>query len=181
MTQNPFAAPAADAYTPTAGTSDSTAGVWRDGNVLIMEKGARLPDYCVKTNAPATKRLNRRIQWHHPAVYAALLFNVLIFLIIALIVRKTAEVEFPVSQEVIDKRKRWMIVGWGGSLGSIVVMIAGFAAGIPAIGVIGMLGFLFCLFAGIIGVRILWPSKIDDQYVYLKGADEGFLARFPQR
>ena len=43
----------------------TSEGIWRSGNLLVMRKGAQLPDRCVKTNQPAYgKRLKLLLQWH---------------------------------------------------------------------------------------------------------------------
>lgn len=181
MSENPFATPLVDAYGPAPTSSSTSAGVWRDGNIVVMERTARLPDVCVKTGGVATQRLARKLHWHHPAVYIALMFNVLIYIIIALIVRKTVAVDIPVSDESADKRKKWMYIGWGCGLGGIAMFILGLIFDVPALAGIGPLTMLFGLIGGLIGARLLWPSKIDEHFVYLRGAKEPFLSRLPQR
>jgi hypothetical protein len=66
---NPYAAPQAAGYQPNLpGVGNSPfAGLWRQGHVLVMHKAAPLPDICLLSNQPATRRLKRTMNWHHPA------------------------------------------------------------------------------------------------------------------
>ncbi|MEQ9503495.1 MAG: hypothetical protein RIT81_41960 [Deltaproteobacteria bacterium] len=181
MSENPFAAPAVDPFGPATTGDTSVAGIWRDGDVIVMEKGAMLPDFCVKSGEPASERLEKKLQWHHPAVYAALLFNVIIYLIIALIMRKTANVSIPIGPDAKAHRSKWIKIGWGAGLGGLVVMFIGIPLEQPVVILLGLGVAFFGLIGGLIGVRLLWPTKIDDQYVYLKGAKEPFLRHLPNR
>ncbi len=74
---NPYAAP--QVANPFAVGAEPKVvgfpGLWRQGNLLVLHKAAPLPDICVKSNLPASRRLKRNLQWHHPAVYLALLVN----------------------------------------------------------------------------------------------------------
>src|SRR5436309_2493776 len=68
--------------------------IWRSGPLLVMSQGARLPDRCVKCNAPANgQRLTRKLYWHSPYLYLLILLNLLIYALVAIFVRKKARVE----------------------------------------------------------------------------------------
>lgn len=180
MTDNPFAAPAVDAYAPARAQAGQIVGVWRDGDQIVMEKGATLPDFCVKTGAPAEDRLDKKMYWHTPAIYAALLISPIIYVILALILRKTANVSIPVGAEALQNRSKWIKIGWGAGLAGVVLFIVGIPSRLPLLTVLGLVVAMFGLIGGLIGVRLLWPTKIDDQFVYLKGAKEPFLNRLPR-
>ena len=63
---NPYAAPRHDLALGAA-PNEPGDSVWRDGNLLVMRKGAVLPDCCVKCNAPAEgRRLKVGVVWHGP-------------------------------------------------------------------------------------------------------------------
>src|SRR6266446_5069294 len=52
--------------------------VWQDRGLLVIRKGAVLPDRCVKCNAPAEGyRLKRNLAWHQPAIYLTILAGIL--------------------------------------------------------------------------------------------------------
>src|SRR4051812_44962371 len=81
---NPYAAP----KTPLAPSSRKQMpveeGLWADGKVLVMTKSAELPDLCIKCGAPAEGyRLKRNLMWHPPAWYLLILFNLIIYAIVA--------------------------------------------------------------------------------------------------
>ena len=65
-------------------------------------------------NAPAegyTKKFN--LSWHHPALYLIVLAGVLIYVIVALIVRKTARVNIPLCPAHRAKRRNIILTGLG--------------------------------------------------------------------
>lgn len=166
--------------------------VWRQGKYLVMEKSAQLPPYCIKTNQPCEgSYLKRNLYWHHPAIYLALLLNILIYVILALVMRKSAVVQFGLSRERKTRRIMWIIFGWVGCLAFLVMSCAGMLAtptnpgGEPGPLQLFMLlggGFLFLvtLIVSIIQARVVAPKKITDHLVILKGASPEFLARFKE-
>jgi hypothetical protein len=44
-------------YEAPRSRSSIVEGAWRDGLMLVMTKGARLPDRCIACNLPASKRI----------------------------------------------------------------------------------------------------------------------------
>lgn len=95
---NPYKPPqVADAIVDAAVVENY--GLWRKGNILVMHKNVQLPDRCVKSNAPTNRRLKRNLSWHHPAVFLSILISPLIYIILALILRKTANIYIGLSDE----------------------------------------------------------------------------------
>jgi len=159
-------------------------GVWRDGNCLVMDKRAKLPNRCVKSNLPAEGWLRRDLSWHHPAVFLALLAHILIYIILALILRKRATIYIGLTHEWFARRRRAIIIGWGSVLLSIVMGIAGIALveqHPPAVFLIVCVPFLFFGGAiyGLLCARMVTPKRITDQHVWLKGVHPEFLATLP--
>ena len=63
---NPYAAPKADALVKDRHL-DSSSDAWRHEKMLVVRKGAELPDQCLKCAAPARGyRLSRSLSWHKP-------------------------------------------------------------------------------------------------------------------
>src|SRR5687768_6515011 len=122
---NPYAAPREETYVPPGhGLGASPfAGLWRQGNVLVMHKMAPLPDICVKSNQPAARRLKRNLSWHHPAVFLIILFNWLIYIIVALIIRKKATIHIALSEQWFARRHRRMLFAWGAILLSVLLFV----------------------------------------------------------
>ncbi len=163
---------------PTVGMPGS--GVWRDKSVLVMSKDAQLPNRCIKCNEPTNGRLKRKLTWHHPAIYILILIAWLVYLIVALIVRKRATVGVGLCEEHCAKRRKNLLITW-----SLVLLgVAGFIlAMIEEDGTYALIGALLLLSGiiyGIVFARIVAPSKIDDKFVWLKGVNKDYLNLLPQ-
>jgi hypothetical protein len=155
--------------------------IWRDGSVLVFHVNAVLPDRCVKCNVPANGlRLPRRLSWHHPAWYLLILLHLLIYIIVALCIRKTARVELGICKRHLARRRVSIGIAWAMLLGSIGAIWLGIAYDWPLIGMIGLFMILASLIFAIVISRIVVPKKIDDSFVWLKGVDREYLARFPE-
>lgn len=162
----------------------SIQGVWREGNRLVMIKDAVLPNLCVQTNQPTQERLRRRLYWHSPWVYLLVLVSLLVYVIVALIVRQKADIQIGLSRERLVRR-RWVIFfAWVGFLGGIVVTIVGLgntnAGGFGWLVVLS--GFILLLGSAITGMllsRIVAPTRITARYVWLKGVHPLYLAALP--
>ncbi|MFB2938444.1 hypothetical protein ACE1B6_24620 [Aerosakkonemataceae cyanobacterium BLCC-F154] len=158
--------------------------VWRSGNLLVMRKDAQLPDRCIKTNRPANgKRFRANLYWHHPAVYLLVLINLLVYVVVALIVRKNAIVYVGVTEEVLQKRNRTILGAWiVGIIGVFLLFAPGFTQLETLSNQLQILGFILILgglFWGIMGANIVSPAKIDDDYIWLRGVCREYLASLP--
>lgn len=183
---NPYAAPLDAGYVtppqPQAQSTDPFAGLWRQGDVLVMHKQAPLPNICIKSNQPATHRLKRSLYWHHPAVYLAILGHLLIYIIIALIVRKSATIFIPLTEEWYRRRQRRMLFSWLAILAGVGLIVAAAAVvNQNNTAVFGIIGGIFLMLGaaiyGLIACRLVTPKRMTDDYVWLKGVHPDFLAR----
>lgn len=169
-------------YAPPKASLDpqSPESLWRDGKVLVVRPDSPLPARCVKCNAPAHLPLKRRKMYWHPAwVYLLLFLSPLIYIIVALIVRKCATL----SPGLCDahRRRHWLgiALGWGGSLLALLLMFLGATYEYCSMAVIGMILFLGAIVAGIILARVLQPERIDKDYIRLRGCGQAFLDTLP--
>jgi predicted RNA-binding Zn-ribbon protein involved in translation (DUF1610 family) len=169
-----------------SGASDMPPGqgVWRDGNRLVMTNDAELPYVCIKTNQPADACLRRKLYWHEPWIYV-LIVSPLIYIIVAFIVRKSADIEVALCRERVIRR-RWFIAGaWLSAVLGIVLIIAGLGniqPGSNAGGITFLVGFFTLLagpIAGAILARTVVPVRITKDHVWLKGVHPEFLAALP--
>lgn len=183
---NPYASPEYIEPVQAQFVQASNAGLWRQGNLLVMHKQAPLPDRCVKSNQPANRRLKRKLYWHHPAVYLVILAHILIYAIVAFIVRKKATIHIPLSDAWFAKRRHRIVMAWGSMLLSIVGCVAG---GIfidqyqsPCVFLIvgGVVTFLVSALGGLYGARMVYPKRIDDTHVWLGGVCPEYLAGLPE-
>lgn len=91
-----------------------SSGAWRQGDVLVVHKsGHHLPDRCIRCNAPAPgPRVNKRLYWHHPALYLLVFTGFVPYLIVSLILRKEATLSVALCQEHRSPKIGRIIVGW---------------------------------------------------------------------
>ena len=144
-----------------------------------MTKDVSLPDYCVKCDAPANFRLKRRLSWHHPALYLLLFMAWLIYFILVIILRKQATVYLGLCQAHYEKRRTLMIAGWAAFAVAFLMIVGGLASEYFGIAMLGVLSVLVSTIWLAIVARVVNVKKIDDQFVWLSGLNQNFLARFP--
>lgn len=159
-------------------------GLWRKGNILVMHKNVQLPDRCVKSNVPTNRRLRRNLSWHHPAIFLSILISLLVYIILALILRKTAIIYIGLSDEWFARRRRAILVGWLTTLAAIAMFVIGIASIdqseiVPWLILVGVVLFFFGLIWGLVRARMVSPARISDEYVWLKGVHPEFLADLP--
>ena len=157
-----------------------TGGIWRDRSTLVMTKDASLPDYCVKCDAPANGfRLQRRFSWHHPALYLLLVIAWLIYLILVMVLRKQATLYLGLCHEHYQKRRNLLAAGWAAFALAFIAIVAGIASEYIGVAMLGVLAALVSAIWLVFVARVVNVKKIDDQFVWLSGLNENFLARFP--
>jgi len=179
---NPYAAPQVTDEMTQPTSQDSPVGVWRKGNLMVMHKSAVLPNRCVKSNEPAERQLQRKLSWHHPAVYLALLLNLLIYLILALALGKKVVIHVGLSDRWFAKRRRAILIGWSLVLASVASLVCGFFADpnwAPAFIIASLPLFFIGVFWGLLGARMVYAKKIDANYIWLGGVHASFLETLP--
>lgn len=172
--QNPYAAPSA----PLEDLSIDR--VWRDGKVLVAPRTADLPPRCVKCGQPAETMKKRTFFWHHPALYLLLLCYMILYLIVALIVRKRATLTVGLCSKHAAKRRNGILLGWGGALAGIVLAILGGGQDSCGVMIAGAVLFLGTIIAGMFMARIMYAQHMDSVYARMKGCGEGFLSTLPE-
>lgn len=158
-------------------------GPARKNKLLVVPRGAALPPMCVKCGQPALSRLlKKKYYWHSPWLLLLILIGILIYAIVAIIVRKSFELSVPLCEEHWQRRRRALWTGAGLLVGSIVVPI--FLTGLVPDGYGGWWA-LFLFAAGVTGIVYLAlapplsPNYIDDREARFKGAGEAFLSQLP--
>ncbi|HWX53055.1 MAG TPA: hypothetical protein VN176_00550 [Verrucomicrobiae bacterium] len=155
-----------------------------DGDKLIVPQGAALPvNICIKCGAPANgKPLKKMLGWHTPWLYI-LIVSPIIYVIVALIVRKQMRLAIPLCDEHAARRKRMILIGWGLAVAGIasVIILANVSSDAAGIGVLLLFVLLFGgLIVGVIGARIITPAYIDASYGSFNGACRAFLDQLPR-
>ena len=160
------------------------ASILRRGQDLVMHKYAKLPHRCVKcgefeASHSAVGYVKEKYRWHNPLVYIALI-SPIIYVILAGALSQRGAIEVPLCPNHMAERKTkqsWMI---GGSIAAVFAFFFAIAMSWP-----GLAALVF--FAGIIGLPLFYEysykalrvSKIENDYLFLKGADNDLLNPFP--
>src|SRR5688572_2947188 len=104
--------------------------VWRDGDVLVVQKGASLPGRCVRCNADTRgTTLKQDYQWHHPALYILVVFGVLLYVIVAMSVRKTTTLQIGVCPNHVSSRKKGVLGSWALAIAGAFSLFAAIEGG----------------------------------------------------
>jgi drug/metabolite transporter (DMT)-like permease len=156
--------------------------VRRDGKWVVMPINASLPPRCVKCNAEADQPTKeRKLYWHHPGIYLLLLINLLVYAIVAAIVRKQVRVSPGMCQEHKLERRNILLIGWVG------VAVA-FAAPMTFANdhnmglwvLFSVLLFLGVILFAMIRGRIVYAKRIEADEVRLGGCGRDFLDSLPE-
>ena len=171
---NPYAPPAAESHgTPYA----ANGNLFRDGKLLVARDGAPFPDRCVRCNGPAEGyRLKKTFYWHPPGWYVLIFASVLIYAVVAMIIRKKATFELSLCRR--HRRRRVFLIGVGLGI-PVLVLIGWIATGSDVMGPMLLIAVLVGSVAAVVGAQTMTPKKIADGYAHLKGAHPEFLSRLP--
>jgi hypothetical protein len=154
--------------------------IWRSNSALVMSKQALLPGRCVKCNAPTQHTLKRNLRWHHPALYISIVGSLLLYLILALVLSKSATIHVGLCETHVAARKRDIILTCFFVLLSFASFYVAYATEDSTFLFVGAVAFLGGVIYGIVRTKVVAPQKIDDHYVWLTGVNANYLQQFPQ-
>ena len=178
---NPYAPPEAE-IVPRNLVLSGKSDLWRDDNLLVIRKGAELPDRCLKCDEPAEGyRLRRSLSWHPPGWYLLILVTLILYIIVALCVRWTAKIAAPFCPRHRAQRRNAILFGWLGALAGIGLIIFGVSSPDYAVSILVGVGlFLLSLIFGVVFSQLLVPKRIDANFIWLKKVGPKFLADLPE-
>lgn len=154
-------------------------GVWRSGPKLVFRSGAALPGKCIKCGQPSTTRQQRTLYWHAPWIYILVLVSLLIYVVLALVLRKKAEVAIPLCEEHRKARSNGLLTTWLLIFGLIGSIAAGVSMEQPLFFLLGLGCFIAAIVVGVRS-RLLVPTLIDDNGIaQAKGCCDEFLRSLP--
>jgi hypothetical protein len=161
----------------------TTEDIWRSGNLLVMRKGARLPDRCIKTNRSANgKRFKATLYWHHPIIYLLILFNLLIYLIVAIAVQKKAVVYLGVTEQTLQARSKAILWAWLVGIAGVILCIYALSSPVELGGLIllGVFMILGGLIGGLVKAPLVGTDRIEGEYIWIRGISKEYLALLPE-
>lgn len=177
---NPYAPSRASLAGAATTPAEGSGGAWRDGTVLVLSPDASLPHRCVKCNEPAEEPTkSRRVYWHSPWIYLLILINILIYAVVALIVRRRAVIAPGLCSTHKSRRRTGMAISWTLLLAGAALMFMGVRSSSPGAGLGGVLLILVGVVVSSSVTRILRAKRIDARYVRLKGCGAAFLDSVP--
>lgn len=162
------------------GVGPAGSQVWRFNRQLVCRPGTSLPDRCVKCNVPVHgSRLKRQLYWHPALVYVLLLVNLLVYIIVALFVRKRATLDVGLC-DAHRKRRVLIIAGsWLTVLSGIALFVYGLSNNQGGIALFGFLAFLVAAIVGAVLGPQVSAAKIDKDFVWVKGVCREYLEQLP--
>lgn len=167
-----------EAYFPSP--THNVPRIWQSKSVLVMTKQAPLPDRCVKCNSQTHNKLKRKLRWHHPALYILIFGGFLFYIILALVLSKSATINVGLCESHASARKRDILITWMLVLLSFASFFFAVVAEQALLFFIGLALFLGAVIYGIVKTRVVVPKKIDDHYVWLTGVNANYLQEFPE-
>lgn len=171
MLDNPYSPPKSDVDLVERGRC------WPEsGSILFVSRDSDLPQRCVKCNRPVTSPARQKtFYWHASGWYFLILFNILIYAIVAIFIRKKVKLS-PGLCDAHKKRRTTLV------LGSLAMFIVLFMAGVitidgqnPLISIASFTGSFIALVVVVIFSRTIYPIEIHDRGARFKGCGKDFL------
>jgi hypothetical protein len=156
--------------------NSSVHGVRVEGKFLVIRDDTVLPNRCVKTNEEVdAKPVKKTLYWSHPALALLILVNFLVFLIVALIVRKKCQVTYYLSE---DQKSRRRIKIASASFISLLALVVGIVLAMDDQWIGLIVGLIVCLFAIIcaaVFASTMRIAKVKGREFWISGATPVFL------
>lgn len=171
-----------------ATSAPSPYPIVRQGSALIIPvagpgQAAVLPPQCIKCGGPADgKPVERTYYWHHPALYVLILAGLLIYAVVAIVVRKGMKVRVSLCLRHAQRRSIGVTLAW-------VLPVVGIADAVilPQLNVDGGVVALIAIaliFTGLVIWAVMGnpirPKSIDQYRGVFTGFCETFLQQFQE-
>ena len=153
----------------------------RAGDRFTVWRGVDLPPFCVRCGAPARDvRWKRTYYWHEPFLYLLILAGFVVYVIVALVLRKRFELEVPMCEAHWLRRGKLQKVAVALLVPMVGFIVLAFAGNFDKVGAIACPGAILTLLASLIvymaSERSLTPRRITDDSAEFSGASPEFLA-----
>ena len=168
MHDNPFSPPTAEGTAPIG-------DYHVEGELLVIAKdGPALPDRCVKCNAPATERFQKQLQWIPRWVPFTILLCWPVYFAAFFMMRQTGKVDLGLCDAHYQRYRNFTWAGSALLIAGLVLLVGGiFVEALVAVGIgfVALIGGIFVMMPG----RVVWPSYMEGEHGYYKGAAPEFL------
>jgi len=156
-------------------------GAWRQGRLLVLHRGAVLPNCCARCAAPSATTQTVALRWHEPFWYWTLLLGGLPYVFVDWAVSESLEVTVGLCDEHRRSRTSSILTGWFIGVVGLLAAGAGFTLPtLPAViawtagAVLVLFGLLFWFLAQTVNA-----VRIDARVAVLRGCGEAYLALLP--
>ncbi len=168
---NPYAPPSLQADSPNMGPgllSGYANGLRREGDVVVIPAfGASFPHRCVVCNQPAVKRMQRKLFWHPPGYYLLIFVGALIYVIVAMAVRKRSEFELALCEAHVKRRRNGLLLAWLGTPLALIGLIA-LGGRSPVLMILFAVLMIAAPIAGAFMAQVISAKRIDKVEARLK-------------
>lgn len=175
--------PVHNQYSYTANTffHSKPQGIWRDSDMVVLHKQAEMPHRCVKCNAPVSNEgVIKNFSWFHSGYYLLLLVNLLVFIVVAFLVRKTATVNIGLCEQHREIRKNRLYTCWlTGAISLFMCFLSVSTFNSGGLFLLGLILFLTSIIVGSITSKVIKVKRIDDNYIWMEGINRDFVAELP--
>lgn len=163
-----------------------TRPIERSGDRFTIWRGEVLPPFCVRCGAPPRSApWKRTYYWHEPALYLLIFAGFLVYVIVAMVVRKKFELAVPICEAHWQRRSRLQHVAialLALTVGLIVLAIWVGGETLPPFACPGaFVAGLASLIVYSISERSMSPKRITDDFAEFAGASPAFLAVLDDR
>jgi hypothetical protein len=171
----------ADPYAPPKSAMGAAPGTpcWREGKVLVVPAGGKMPPRCVKCNAAATLGKAQTYSWHHPAYYLFVVGYVVTYLIVAAFAFRRASIAVGLCPR---HRRRYHLQGVA-AVGLLLLSVGMLmlAGEHELFGMGSLVAFIGAFVFANIRARFLRAVHINDARARLKGCGPAFLDSLDSR
>lgn len=148
------------------------------GRALIAPVRCELPRVCVFTGGTEDLvRVKQRLAWHHPAIYLGVFAGILVYVVLALALRKTADVTYSMTKTEEKRRRLWHLANWGIFLSAILWLVLAASWEWPWLYWLAPVSIVTSIVVYFLKVRLLYPQKITDGYAEIRGIPAEVLER----
>ena len=141
-----------------------------EGSALVVPVNYTFPPICIASGTTDNLvPVRQTVTWHPPIVYLTILVNVLIYIVAALVTRKTSAHQVFQSQQARSRRTTWHAVNWAIFLSTFVFIGAAIGLEEPGYALGAIASLLVALLVYFTKVRLLFAERITPSSVRLRG------------